>query len=281
MPSPWHDSVTRLIEDDPKLAVTIVRDLMGEPLPLDLAAALAPPGFNDRPSTDFTCDAVVVAGPARDPVRGIIVEAQQAQSAAKRVRLAKYAAELWVLLGCPVDVVVICPDLATAAYYATPVETSLPGYVFTARPLYSSQVPVITDAGQLAAYPAQAALVVAFHGDQPGVIPAFVDAMTRLGEDGHAYTEIGYCLSPLQVQRLLEEAMAASTTPIYTPWSKKAYAEGEADGERDAVLLILKARALAITDEQRRRIQSCTDLSQLKSWVERAATASTTDELFA
>lgn len=281
MPSPWHDSVTRLIEDSPDLAVSIVRDMMGEALPMDLSARLAPPGFNDRPSTDFSCDAVVVAGPHHDPVRGIIIEAQQAQSADKRLRLAKYAAELWVLLGCPVDVVVICPDQATATYYAVPVETSLPGYVFTARPLYPSQVPVITDPAGLAANPAQAALVLAFHGDQPGVVRAFAGAMTQLGDTGHAYTEIGYSLSPLQVQRLLEEAMAAGTTPIYTPWSKKAFAEGEAVGERNALLQFIEARALAITDEQRRRIQACTDLSQLTSWVKRAATAATADEVFA
>jgi hypothetical protein len=80
MPSPWHDSVTGLIAEDPVLAVQIVRDLMGEPLPRGLTARLAPSGFNDRPSKDFACDTVVIAGPHHDPVRGIIIEAQQEQS---------------------------------------------------------------------------------------------------------------------------------------------------------------------------------------------------------
>jgi hypothetical protein len=56
MPSPWHDSVKRLVEDQPDFAVRIVRDLIGEPLPRRLAARIAPPNFNDRPSNDFDCD---------------------------------------------------------------------------------------------------------------------------------------------------------------------------------------------------------------------------------
>jgi hypothetical protein len=82
----------------------------------------------------------------------------------------------------------------------------------------------------------------------------------------------------------LEEVLATGTIPIYTPWSKKAYAEGKAegraDGECEAILLVLKARALVVTDAQRKRIKACTDLSQLKKWVERAATAAATEELF-
>jgi hypothetical protein len=288
MPSPWHDSVTGLIADDPVLAVQIVRDLMGEPLPPGLTARLAPPGFNDRPSKDFACDTVVVAGPHHDPVRGIIVEAQQEQSNAKRHKMAKYAAELWVLLGCPVDVVVICPDKASAGFYAQPVRTGLPGYTFTARPLFPAAVPVITDPAQMAARPGLAALVLAFHGLVPGVLPAFLSGMEALGDRGPAYYEVGYCPSPAQVKRLLEEAVATGTWPVYSPFAKKHFgeglaqgkAEGEIDGEREAILLFLSARHLEVSDQQRTRVQACTDQAQLRHWIEQAATITSTAELF-
>jgi hypothetical protein len=288
MPSPWHDSVKRLVEEQPDFAVRVVRDLMGEPLPHRLAARLAPSNFNDRPSIDFDCDTVVVAGPHHDPVRGIIVEAQQAKLEDKRRKMAKYAAELWVLLGCPVDVVVICPDEATADYYAVPVVTTLPGYVFTARPLYPSRIPVITDPEDMAADPARATLVVGYHGAEPGVALAFAEGMALLGEAGYAYTDIGYSLSPLQVQRLLEEIMSTGTIPLNTPWAKKAYAEGSekgladgvAKGEAKAVLTILETRRLDVTTADRDRISSCTDLAQLQDWVRRAVTAKTTSDLF-
>jgi hypothetical protein len=261
---------------------------MGEPLPQRLAARLAPSNFNDRPSIDFDCDTVVVAGPHHDPVRGIIVEAQQAKLEDKRRKMAKYAAELWVLLGCPVDVVVICPDEATADYYAVPVLTTLPGYVFTARPLYPSRIPVITDPEDMAADPARATLVVGYHGAEPGVASAFAEGMALLGEAGYAYTDIGYSLSPLQVQRLLEEIMSTGTIPLNTPWAKKAYAEGSEKGLADgvakgvakAVLTILETRGLDVTAADRDRISSCTDLAQLQDWVRRAVTAKTVSDLF-
>jgi hypothetical protein len=57
-------------------------------------------------------------------------------------------------------------------------------------------------------------------------------------------------------------------------------AKGEAKGEADAILLVLQARGLPVTAEQRERIIACTDLDQLKRWVARAALAPATADLF-
>lgn len=284
MPSPWHDAVTQLVDLSPDLPAEIVRDLMGEPLPGELTVHVAPPNFNDRPSTDFDCDAVVIAGPHRDPVRGIIVEAQHGQVAEKRQKFAKYAAELWILLGCPVDVLVICPDAVTCDYYSAPVMTTLPGYVHTPRPLHPGLVPVVTEPRQMAASPGLAVLVVAFHGEVPGVPEAFVEGMGMLGESGSAYYELGCSLAAVQTKRYMEELVATSTLPAYSDWAKKqraeGKAEGEARGEREALLLILRTRGLAISDEHRNRIQSCTDTSLLQKWIASAVTVKAVEELF-
>jgi hypothetical protein len=89
-------------------------------LPAGLPARVAPPNFNDRPSTDFDADTVVVDGAAHDPFHGTIVEAQQDKKEAKRDQLARYAAALWLLLRRPVDVLMICPD-HVADWYARPI----------------------------------------------------------------------------------------------------------------------------------------------------------------
>ncbi|MEO3793997.1 hypothetical protein ABGB14_27610 [Nonomuraea sp. B10E15] len=57
-------------------------------------------------------------------------------------------------------------------------------------------------------------------------------------------------------------------------------AEGKAEGEANAVLLILEARGISLPDEARARILACTDLHTLESWVRKAATAKSADELF-
>jgi hypothetical protein len=41
---------------------------------------------------------------------------------------------------------------------------------------------------------------------------------------------------------------------------------------------VLAARKLAVSAEQDERIETCTDLATLERWVERAATAASTDE---
>lgn len=52
------------------------------------------------------------------------------------------------------------------------------------------------------------------------------------------------------------------------------------EGEADAILLVLEARGLDVSDAERERITSCTDLKQLKRWIIRAATAEKTGDLF-
>ena len=56
--------------------------------------------------------------------------------------------------------------------------------------------------------------------------------------------------------------------------------EGKQEGEADAILLVLEARGLDVSDAERERITSCTDLKQLKRWIIRAATAEKTGDLF-
>ncbi|GLZ10227.1 hypothetical protein Acsp04_04620 [Actinomadura sp. NBRC 104425] len=63
-------------------------------------------------------------------------------------------------------------------------------------------------------------------------------------------------------------------------WIAEGIAEGRIEGEAKSVLLILEARGITVTDEQRQRVLTCTDLQQLETWVRRAATISSADELF-
>jgi hypothetical protein len=67
------------------------------------------------------------------------------------------------------------------------------------------------------------------------------------------------------------------------PAAARDYLEavGEARGEARAVLTVLAARGLEISDEARERISGCTDLDQLDQWVRRAVTVTPADELFA
>ena len=292
MPSPWHDSVVQLAELDPQSIVGVLRDILHEPIPVGVPVVVAPKNFNDRPSQDFDCDAVLIAGPHHDPVRGIILEAQRTLAADKRRVFAKYAAELWVLLGCPVDVVVICQDEKTAAFYERPFQTSLPGYTHTPRPLHPASVSVITDPGQMAADPGRAVLSAAFHGDKPGVAEAFITGMQLLDDRGAVYNEIGIGLATLPARRRMEELMATKWL-VNSDFAKKHFGEGVAEGiaegqaagqvagEAEAIRLFLQGRGIPVSPQQRTKIESCTDIDQLRTWASRAATITSASQLFA
>ena len=61
---------------------------------------------------------------------------------------------------------------------------------------------------------------------------------------------------------------------------QKSYERGRATTTSAAVLAVLEARGLAVSDAQRERITITTDLETLDRWVRRTATVSSTDELF-
>jgi hypothetical protein len=78
-----------------------------------------------------------------------------------------------------------------------------------------------------------------------------------------------------QIEKLFSDAHRRS----YDRGKAEGKAEGEVKGEAKALMMILKRRGMAITDEQQRRIVSCTDVATLDSWLARALVAEA-DEIF-
>ena len=268
MPSLWHDAVVQMIRDDP-----------------GLAACLESPAFNDRLSADFAADVVVSAGPASEPSHVLIVEPQQQETAEKLTQWPRYAAAAWLMLRCPVHVLVICRSQATAGFYDRPIPTTLPGWTLRPAVIGPAQVPAITEPGIKAESPGLAALSVAVLGRRREVAGAFAAGLAPLPPDqGSAYYETAYCLSGPQIRSILEETISTTRWLVSSPFAKEHFgrgvAEGKAEGEADAIVLLLQARGLQVTAEQQARIAGCSDLDQLSRWVARAAVVENGAELF-
>jgi hypothetical protein len=60
-----------------------------------------------------------------------------------------------------------------------------------------------------------------------------------------------------------------------------AEASGETSGHAAAVVIVLEARGIQLTDEVRERILGCTDIEHIKLWLRWAATAPAEADLFA
>lgn len=294
MPSPRHDAINQMFRKCPEMAVEILREQMGIDMPVDGPVWLESNDFNDRPSRDFQPDTVITVGPARAPVHGIVVEIQQEKTAAKRRQLPRYAAALWLSLGCPVTVLCICPDPDAAAWYAEPISTELPGFVFRAAVLGPRDVPMTTDPKDAAARLGLAAMAVMVHGRHRPVVETFVEALTLAPPD-HApqYYEYAYSMAAPAVRCILEEIMASSAWPVYSPFAREHYGhgkddglaegrvEGRVEGEAEAVLRVLAVRGVEVPEDARARIRSCADQGQLGIWLDRAVGAKTVGDLFA
>lgn len=61
---------------------------------------------------------------------------------------------------------------------------------------------------------------------------------------------------------------------------QRSFDRGWRTGLAKAIVSVLEARDLTLTDEQREEILACTDLAELDRWLDLAVTAASADELF-
>ena len=64
-------------------------------------------------------------------------------------------------------------------------------------------------------------------------------------------------------------------------FARRYYGQGQTDTRANDVLLVLDARGIEVPEDVRERITSCTELDQLETWIRRAATVGTAQDLFA
>jgi hypothetical protein len=78
-------------------------------------------------------------------------------------------------------------------------------------------------------------------------------------------------------------AVMTTAPTFYSEKFRQLYAEAETRGRlkstKKAVLLVLGAREVLVPEAIREQILACTDLDQLNTWLKRAVTAITAEEV--
>ena len=81
----------------------------------------------------------------------------------------------------------------------------------------------------------------------------------------------------------MEAMMTAGTHEFRSDFASRYYRQGEADGEingtRRMLLAVLVAREIEVSDRADSCIANCGDLRTLESWVRRAATADSIEDV--
>ncbi|MFC6934536.1 hypothetical protein ACFQHO_32155 [Actinomadura yumaensis] len=77
--------------------------------------------------------------------------------------------------------------------------------------------------------------------------------------------------------------MTTGTTEFKSDFAKRhearGKAEGKVEGEAKALLLVLAAHGIEISEEQREMVTGCQDTAVLEEWLKRVATAETIEDV--
>lgn len=173
-------------------------------------------------------------------------------------------------------------------------------------------VPVVVDPAQASREPELAVLsALAHQGDEAGADTAFAALTAAAGLDDRRrgmYVDLVWGALSEATLRAIEARMATGGYQYQSEFAKTYFAqgvaagrvegraqgraegktEGRAEGRAEAealtnakaVLAVLEARGLAVTEAQRERVLECVDLTKLERWLRRAATAKTAAAIF-
>jgi hypothetical protein len=305
-PSLNHEGVIALVRDRPAFAASLLRELLNVEVPHFTEARLTEATLHQLVPVEYYADAVVLFVDLIDntnkPVLGTIFEVQLQPDARKLFTWPLYAVAARARDECPFVVTVVTVDPATARWASQPIELG-GGNVFRPRVIGPEGIPQVTDPDLALREPQLAVLSVLAHGGGE------VDTAVAIGRAAiHAILplpEEQRLLYSLLIEQALSEAarkaleMESQIEKFFSEAHRRSYAKGEAEGEAkgeakgkaegkaegeakgkaEALLLILRRRGLAMTDDQQHRIVTCTDLATVDRWLDRAFTAASVDEL--
>ena len=298
-----HEGVIALVRDRPAFAASLLREVLNMEVPHFTEARLTEATLHQLVPVAYYADAVVLFVDLIDntnkPVLGTIFEVQLQPDARKLFTWPLYAVAARARHECPFVVTVVTADPATARWASQLIELG-GGNVFRPRVIGPEGIPQVTDPELALREPQLAVLSVLAHGggEVETAVPigrAAIHAVLPLPEEQRL-------LYSLLIEQALSEAarkaleMEPQIEKFFSEAHRRSFAEGEAKGEArgevrgeargevkgeaKALLLILRRRGIAMTDDQQRRIVICTDLATVDRWLDRAFSVASVDELF-
>jgi hypothetical protein len=289
MPSAEHESPIALAKLDPDLVAWLLANVFEVKVPdYDHARVHATDVRVMVPATYHADGMLLFCDPANQPLLAVVLEVQRSEDRTKRRTWKLYVAQLEAELDVDVALVVYCPEAALAGWYRRLVEPD--GLSLRLRPFIFTpdDVPLVVDAELARDNPALTILSALCHGGQAEadeIFPALVEALRSLSpRKARLYYDIVLAGLPVSTRVRWEAFMTSAVDYEFrSEFMRKLTAEaeerGEARGEGQAVLTVLDARGVQVPPAVREQILACTDLAQLDTWLRRAVTATTADDV--
>ena len=275
MPSMAHEILVDLFKNRPSLAAEILVEVLGLSLPPYTEARIASADLTEIQPAEYRADIVVLLLQDGAPVRVVVVEVQLSVDSRKRLSWPAYAMVSRAVHGCPVALLVVAPDPAVAGWCAEPIETGIPGFILRPPVLRRTEVPVVTDPEEATQRPELGVLSALAHGeaDQGATIASAVLPAIRGLDDERArfYYDLVYNSLNEATRHALEARMKGYE--YQSDFARKYVAQGRAEEGADALLAVLEARGITVSDAIRERILAQKDPERLRRWLKKAAVA--------
>lgn len=232
----------------------------------------------------------------------VVVEAQGKKDPAKRRSWPYHLTYLHERHQCPVLLVVICQDRATAKWAREPITvgvgefTSFAVFPFVLEP---GNVPVLSEIDESDLI--LGALSVVIHAREIGgaELRKLAAALRSVDEETRGdltfYVQLGLGSWPaahewstimsvdldmFRKSPILGGMLKENEQMVEARGKVEGKAEGKAEGQAEYLLGVLEWREVELSEEQRERISTCTDLDQLDAWFAAARGATCAADLF-
>ena len=291
MPTLQHNALVEMFRENPALAPHFLAILFHLDVPPHASVAVVESSLDQLVPVEFRADLVIDLRDARGLlVLAIVLEVQRDEDPDKKFSWPVYVTGVRAKKRAPAVVLVVAPDADVATWAAQPIDLGLG--LGSVRPvvLGPASVPEVTDPEVAERETELAVLSAVAHGNGPNglaVVQAALGALDRLDrEHGAVYFQIIWSVLREPMQRALEALVMERQTEgeaTFPPFVQRliergkldGLREGKLDGLRDALLRLLARARITLTDDDRSRIQACTDAATLDRWVENVLGAKT------
>lgn len=288
-PTPQHEAPLVLFRENPDL-VTRLLDLVHVDVPEDCHVVCGGEDRTEVVAATRRIDALLTYVRGERNELGVIVEVQRRPDPDKQWSWPAYLANVRSDLRCPTVLPVLTMDPRTEKECRLPIHLGHPELVLHPLVIGPGKIPLTPDPTpdnvELAVL---SALLNSASPDAVNVLTAAMTTLDAMGDNEKAkhYAELILSAVPDNAKHIVEALMKSGTWEFQSDYAKSlraegltmGLAEGEARGLVNAVLRVLKNRGIHLTGQARQHILDCTDIDQANTWLDRATTAHTIEDI--
>jgi hypothetical protein len=283
MPTLEHNGLVEMFRENPSLAPHFLATLFALAVPPHATVGVVESSLDQMIPVEFRADLVLELRDAKGTVvLAIILEVQRDQDPDKSYAWPVYVSAVRAKKRSPAIALVVAPDAAVAAWAAQPIDLGLGCGTLRPVVLGPASVPEVTDPAVAEREAELAVLSAMAHGNGPkglAVLRAALGALGRLDQEHAAvYFQIVYNVLREPMRQALEALMEGQTEDkaTFPPFVQRLIdrgklegrREGRVEGLRDALFQLLAHAGITLTEEERARIQACTEPETLFRWLE-------------